>query len=294
MKANTIGSKLIKLWRDKTTIQRDEWFELVAESYKRPPVSYKKMVLPDFPPDSIQINTTGQAGVDTLKEAFVFYQDCTETFAALGRPISIENKLLDFGVGWGRIARFFLRELPLSNVYGVDVMSEFVDICKKTFNSDNFFVTTPFPPTTLLDNSFDYVVGYSVFSHLSEKACKEWMQEFHRITKPGALIAVTTRGRPFFDYCESLKGKGFGGYSDALSVMFADFSEARNQYDRGEFVHSNASGVTGGGAMTSEFYGETFIPEQYAKNSYSDMFTLERFLFDPERQSHPILFFRRK
>lgn len=120
------------------------------------------------------------------------------------------------------------------------------------------------------------------------------MHEFYRITKPGALIAVTTRGRPFFDYCESLKGKGLGGYSEALSMMFADFSEARNQYDRGEFVHSNANGVTGGGAMTSEFYGETFIPEQYAKNAYSDMFTLERFLFDPARQSHPILFFRRK
>lgn len=294
MKVNAIINKLMKLWREKTPIEQDEWFELVAESYKRPPVSYKEMVLPGFPPDSVQINTTGQAGVDTLKEAFVFYQDCTETFADLGRPISIKTKLLDFGVGWGRISRFFLRELPLSNIYGVDVMSEFVDICRITFNSENFFVTTPLPPTTLPDNYFNYVVGYSVFSHLSEIACKEWMQEFYRITKPGALIALTTRGRTFFDYCEALKGKGLGGYSDALSMMFADFAAARNQYDRGEFVHSNASGVSGGGVMTSEFYGESFIPEKYAQNAYSDMFTLERFLFDPARQSHPVLFFSRK
>lgn len=87
MKASTIRAKLIKLWRDKTTIGQDEWFELVAESYKRPPVSYKEMVPPGFPPDPIQINTTGQAGVDTLKEAFVFYQDCTETFATLFRHV---------------------------------------------------------------------------------------------------------------------------------------------------------------------------------------------------------------
>jgi hypothetical protein len=288
-----IKPKLIQQWRAKMTGQ-DAWFKTICESYESPPVYVNGQKLPGFPSDTIQINTTGQAGVNTLKEAYVFYQDCVETFSALGHPIKPDAQLLDFGIGWGRIARFFLHELPLSNVYGVDVMSEFVDICKKTFNSDNFFVTTPFPPTTIPDNSFDYVVGYSVFSHLSEKACKEWMQEFYRITKPGALIAVTTRGRPFFDYCESLKGKGLGGYSEALSMMFADFSEARNQYDRGEFVHSNANGVTGGGAMTSEFYGETFIPEQYAKNAYSDMFTLERFLFDPARQSHPILFFRRK
>lgn len=285
--------KLIKLWGE-MMIGQDEWFKIICESYKNSPVFVEGQKLPDFPSDTIQINTTGQAGVNTLKEAYVFYQDCVETFSALGHPIRPDAKLLDFGIGWGRIARFFLRELPLSNVYGVDVMSEFVDICKKTFHSENFFVTTPFPPTTIPDNFFDYVVGYSVFSHLSEKACKEWMQEFYRITKPGALIAVTTRGRPFFDYCESLKGKGIGGYSDALSLMFSDFSEARKQYDRGEFVHSNANGVTGGGAMTSEFYGETFIPEQYAKNAYSEMFALERFLFDPARQSHPILFFRRK
>jgi SAM-dependent methyltransferase len=287
-----VKPKLIKHWR-KMMMEQDEWFKIICESYKNPPVYVDGQKLPAFPSDTIQANTTGQAGVDTLKEAYVFYQDCVETFSALGRPIKPDAKLLDFGIGWGRIARFFLRELPLSNVYGVDVMSEFVDICKETFNSDNFFGTTPFPPTTLPGNSFDYVVGYSVFSHLSEKACDAWMQEFHRITKPSALIAVTTRGRPFFDYCESLRGKGLGGYSDALSMMFADFAEAKNQYDRGEFVHSNANGVTGGGAMTSEFYGETFIPEQYAKNAYSDMFTLERFLFQPARQSHPVLFFRK-
>lgn len=291
---NSIRSKLMRLWREKTNIGQDEWFKLVGESYRHPPVSYKEMELPGFPPDSIQINTTGQAGVDTLKEAFVFYQDCTKTFAALDKPISPENKLLDFGVGWGRIARFFLHELPISNIYGVDVTSEFVDICRKTFRSENFYVTNPFPPTVLQDGAFDYVVGYSVFSHLSERACSEWMHEFHRVTKPGALVALTTRGRPFFDYCESLKNKGHDGYLGALSRMFDDVDEARSRYDRGDFVHSNANGVTGGGAMTSEFYGETFIPEGYARQAYADMFVLERFLFDPSRQTHPIMFFRRK
>ena len=275
-------------------ITQNDWFELICENYKCPPVLFENEKMPGFPSDTIQTNTTGQAGVATLQEAFVFYQDCTETFAMLGKPIQRENRLLDFGVGWGRIARFFMRELPLSNIHGLDVMSEFIDICRKTFRSENFHVTKPFPPSIMPDRFLNYVVGYSVFSHLSEKACKQWMREFHRITIPGALVALTTRGRPFFDYCESLKGKGFCGYSDALSTMFADFDAARARYDRGEFVHSNADGVSGGGAMTREFYGETFIPEQYAQTAYSDLFTFERFLFDPMRQTHPILFFRRK
>ena len=275
-------------------ITEDEWFDLICDSYKSPPRSFEGNELPAFPPDQLQINTTGQAGPETLWEASIFYQDCSRTFRELGKPMQRGNKLLDFGVGWGRIARFFLRELPLSNIHGLDVMGEFVNVCRETFKSDNFHLTNPFPPSPMADNSFDYVVGYSVFSHLSERACKEWMEEFFRITTPGGLVALTTRGRPFFDYCESQKGKGPGTYADALSKMFPDFNEARARYDRGEFVHSNAVGVTGGGAMNSQFYGETFIPEPYAKAAYSDMFTLERFLFDPSRQTHPIMFFRKK
>ena len=83
-------------------------------------------------------------------------------------------------------------------------------------------------------------------------------------------------------------------YLKALSMLFDDFSEARSRYDLGEFVHSNREGVNGGGAMTAEFYGETFIPEKYARSAYSDLFDLEKFLFNPPRQTHPIMFFKRK
>jgi len=98
----------------------------------------------------------------------------------------------------------------------------------------------------------------------------------------------------FTKVCESLKDGGHTGYSDALSKMFDDFDHARARYDNGEFVHCNSKGVTGGGAMTADFYGESFIPEAYAKTAYSEMFSLEKFLFDPSRQTHPIMFFRKK
>ncbi len=288
-KFNTI----IKQLRENMLL-KNEWFKTVCKSYNSPPVVYKGTELPGFPSDTIQTNTTGQSGVNTLKEAFVFYQDCIGAFKELGVPLESQHSLLDFGVGWGRIARFFLHELPLDNIYGVDVMEEFVQICKETFRSKNFSTCTPFPPSSMADEKIDYIVGYSVFSHLSEEACANWMREFYRILKPGGIVALTTRGRPFFDYCESLKGGGHTGYSNALSKMFDNFDDARSLYDSGKFVHCNASGVNGGGAMTSDFYGETFIPEPYAKTAYSAFFVLGKFLFDPARQTHPIMFFRKK
>ena len=275
-------------------LTQDEWFNTVCKSYENPPAFVDGRELPGFPSDTIQTNTTGQAGVDTLREAFVFYQDCVETFGSLGAPPKREHTLLDFGVGWGRIARFFLRELPLENIHGLDVMEEFVTICRETFRSHNFRVTTPFPPTDISDGKFNYIVGYSVYSHLSEQACLSWMKEFHRLLAPGGMVALTTRGRPFFDFCESLKGKGHSGYLGALSAIFDDFDAERTRYDRGEFIHSNHEGVVGGGAMNASFYGETFIPEQYARRTYAQWFVLEKFVFDPSRQSHPIMFFRKK
>jgi hypothetical protein len=108
------------------------WFELIAQSYLNPPAHYRGTPLPGFPPDQIQANTTGQAGVPTLAEAFIFYQDCVRQFHKAGRPLREDCSLLDFGTGWGRIARFFLRELPSQNIFGIDVTADFVDICKKT------------------------------------------------------------------------------------------------------------------------------------------------------------------
>lgn len=275
-------------------LKKNDWFLKICESYLNPPVFHNDEQLPAFPSDEIQANTTGQAGVGTLREGNVFYQDCANKFKELGSALSRNDKLMDFGVGWGRIARFFLHDLPKDNIFGADVTEDYVRICKETFRNDNFFTCDPFPPTSFVDEQMNFVVGYSVFSHLSEEACASWMREFHRILVPGGIVAVTTRGRPFFDYCESLKGKGHTGYSEGLANMFSDFDSARARYDNGEFVHSNSHGVTGGGAMNAEFYGESFIPESYAQSAYSDYFVLEDFLYDPSRQTHPIMFFRKQ
>lgn len=272
----------------------NEWFSAISDSYTNPPVSTCGVTLPGFPPDEIQKRTTGQSGVPTLKEAFVFYQDCYRTFKELALPFKDNSLLLDFGCGWGRISRFFLRDIPIRNLYGIDVMPEFTKICSETFESQNFATVDPFPPTHFHDNTFNFIVGYSVFSHLSESACTKWMNEFARILIPGGILALTTRSRDFLKFCENQQGQERSGYLEALSRLFPDFDQARKKYDNGEFLHSNVQGVNGGGKMTSEFYGETFIPEKYANKAYKDIFTLEKYLFNPPRQNHPIMFFSKK
>ena len=287
-------------------IELDDWFELVRKSCLTPPVSYNGKLLPAFPPAAIQDRTGGDSGITKLTDAFRFYKECIQIFKELDRPATEHTRILDFGVGWGRISRFFLREMPLSNIHGIDVTPEFTAICRDTFQSENFFTCPSFPPTSLPDNHYDFIVGYSVFSHLSEDACMAWMKEFARILKPGGIAAITTRGKSFFKFCESQKKSTWikllhkllgekepSDYLEALSRLFENFDEARAQYDRGEFVHSNVQGVGGSGSMNNTFYGETFIPESYARRTYDPILKLEKFVVKWNYHSQPIMFFRK-
>lgn len=274
------------------TFSNREWFDLLCLSIENQNLTIREDSLPAFPSKEYQVRTTGSSGKAPLKEAFDFYCDCAGTFESMHNPLTEQSALLDFGVGWGRIARFFLKEISLNNIYGLDVEAESIQNCKECFGTQNFFVCSAYPPTNLESSTFTHIVGFSVFSHLSEQACKLWMEEFHRLLKPNGSLALTTRGNPFFGYCESLMGKkNLDGYSAALSALFEDFEAAKAAYNRGEFVHSNKKEVSGGGAMTSEFYGETFIPEKYAREAYSHLFELHK--FDASR-FHPTMFFQKK
>ena len=273
----------------------EQWFEAVCATADgmRPPNTPAAM-LPGFPPEALQIATTGQAGRSTLREAYQFYLDCREGFARLGEPMRAGDKVVDFGVGWGRIGRFFLRDIRPADLIGLDVDPTYIELCQTLFQHGHFEVCSPMPPSTLPDRSARFVVGYSVFSHLSEESCLLWMREFHRILVPGGIAAVTTRGRWFFDYCDSLaRDPNAEGYVAALGKLFPDAIEARQRYDAGNFVFATSAGVSGGGPRDGSFYGETFIPEGYAARAWLPHMELVAFVSDPSRQTHPILFLRR-
>ncbi|TCH99677.1 glycosyltransferase [Roseococcus sp. SYP-B2431] len=274
------------------------WFEAVCETAEgRRPPHVPRAVLPGFPTPELQISTTGQAGRPTLKEALAFYQDCRDTFARHGAPLTARSRLVDFGVGWGRIGRFFLRDLDPANLVGIDVDPEFVGLCRDMFAEGRFLVCQPHPPVDLPDASVDFCVAYSVFSHLSQEATDGWVREFHRILKPGGMVAMTTRGRWFFEYCRSFADhpdtEGIGAYQAELGRLFPDVDEAMRRYDAGELIFATSVGTSGGGVRDTSFYGETFIPEAYARRAWLPGMELAEFQFHPERQTHPIIFLRK-
>src|SRR6266850_951076 len=79
------------------------------------------------------------------------------------------RRLLDFGCGWGRIIRFFLKDVEPSALYGVDPVEDMVSLCRTDNRWCAFEVSPRRPPSRFPDGHFDLIYAYSVFSHLSEE-----------------------------------------------------------------------------------------------------------------------------
>ena len=143
-----------------------EWLELLIASIHAPIIHGVRM--PRFPEDRIQRDMVGSAGEHALREAFLFWQEAKAYFNKLSaRPLN-ECDVLDFGCGWGRYTRLFLKDTPPDRIVGVDVDPEFVALSAQLLSGVKFSVVTALPPTDLPANHFDLIYVYSVFSHLSE------------------------------------------------------------------------------------------------------------------------------
>jgi ubiquinone/menaquinone biosynthesis C-methylase UbiE len=248
--------------------------------------------LPSFPSEEWQIHTVGLSGRAAIQEAANFMENCTTYFKKSPLWSKQEKQLLDFGTGWGRIARCFLRDFKGKNIVGSDVNPHFLKMCRDSFSCGSFIQSEEMPPLSYTSarseqiifpsQSNDFIVAYSVFSHLSEQASVSWINEFKRILRPGGMLAITTRGRWFFDTVEALKNQDVTGYAKGLSEMFEDFSEAKKIYDAGNVVH-----VTNELIGDGRHYGETFIPEAYVRKVFASEFDFVA--FHQDEGAHPII-----
>lgn len=253
-------------WKQINSLSDDNWLKVLIHSVDTP--SYRGFPLPGFPAEGLQTGIVGSSNESALREGFNFYCAVKALCADHCQPLGAGTRLLDFGTGWGRYSRIFMKEIAPDNILGVDVDPSLVQVCRNTFPYCNFETVPPFPPTELPTGHFDLVVAYSVFSHLSEAAATAWIEEFARILAPGGMIAVTTQGRRFLEYCEHIRRSGeiTHPWHLKLAQSFTDLQAAQAAYDRGEFLYS----ATGGGdARPSSFYGEALVPPGFVQRVWS-------------------------
>lgn len=258
-------------------ISDDFWFWIYTKGYTYQPKLHQ--ILPSMPEERLQLQFTGISGYETLEQAFSFYRLLKTSIVKQGLTIKSNSKILDFGCGWGRITRFFLKDLPESNIYGIDCDEYIIKVSQNSNFNCNFETNDIYPPTNFKDDTFDLIFSYSVFSHLSEDAHRKWLIEFRRILKPGGILFVTTRDRNFIISCSKIReieNNEIPFFATGTANSFLDTEKCLKEYDSGNYLYS---GVGGGGIRDSSFYGETCIPKKYSDKEWIKYFRYTDYIF---------------
>ena len=257
------------------------WFRANTSGYRN--VAAIRTILPGLPDEKTQMRFTGASGDIALREGYGFYR-LVKQLVDVHRPDGFEScrDVMEMGCGWGRILRFFLKDLEGEQLLGIDCLPHVIDTARAGNRWARFDLVDAYPPTGLGADSFDLVYCYSVFSHLSEDAHRHWLGEFHRLLRPGGLLIATTRRREFFEACRRRREEKAGGAKvkdSGASRAFVATEEWKARYDRGDFCHD---AVGGGDGLPDDFFGETAIPLSYVEREWPRHgLTVRSYVSDP-------------
>jgi ubiquinone/menaquinone biosynthesis C-methylase UbiE len=124
---------------------------------------------------------TGKQNVDTMRRIA----------EASGFSFEAADRILDFGCGDGRLIRWFSDIADKGEVWGVDIVGQFIMLCQQYLSPPFRFATiTSDPHLPFEDRSFDFIYAGSVFTHIADLA-DAWLLELKRILRPGGRLYVT-------------------------------------------------------------------------------------------------------
>jgi SAM-dependent methyltransferase len=192
-----------------------------------------------------------------------------------GRPLRATDSILDFGCGWGRVIRFFLKDVHPHNLLGVDISTVALEACSQTNRWCRFAETPTLPPSNLPADSFDLIYAYSVFSHLSEEAHLAWLKEFQRLSKPNGVILLTTLSRGFLESAQELAGgdpNALQAWQQQAATFFSPAEEWLEMYDRGKFCYMPIN------RTKNPHFGLACIPEAYVRSVWSTILNVMDYL----------------
>jgi SAM-dependent methyltransferase len=252
------------------------WMHTSRRLKRRPEIAN---LLPGLPAPSLQENYTGSSAFATLQEGFHAYQLFKRYYETHIGPLANSRGILDFGCGWGRIIRFFLRDVRPEKLIGADHSEEVIRTCRETNKWCKFTLIEPHPPTPLEPQSFDLIYLYSVFSHLPEEMHLGLLKEFERLLRPGGMLIATTRRRDFIDWCRDLREdpalEEKPNWIKGSAVAFMDADAALSAYDHGEFCYASL-----GGTGRWSFWGEACIPKAYVEKHWTEIFDIYDYVDD--------------
>ncbi|HTL56612.1 MAG TPA: class I SAM-dependent methyltransferase [Candidatus Limnocylindrales bacterium] len=169
-------------------------FGFVFMSMPNPQFPKLSRLLPRMAAETVQLSWTGSSGVTLLRQTCSFVRALTYNYAKWTLKPLDGASILDFGCGYGRIARLMYYFTDPSRLVGVDPWDRSIAICREDRLAGEF-AQSSYLPTSLPvgDRKFDLIYAFSVFTHLSERATNMCLSVLAKYLQPDGLLVITIR-----------------------------------------------------------------------------------------------------
>lgn len=262
----------------------DDEFWLWAHTEGRDTTPTLEAMLPGLPAPTVQRRWTGKCGSETLEEGFDIYRRVRDLYVLDFGSVRNAGRVLDFGCGFGRVIRYFLKDMPPGELIGTDCNQELVDFAAASNPWCRFQRNGAEPPLLFDDGEIGLLYAYSVFSHFSEPMHAAWLDEFTRLVRPRGALIITIRPRGFIEHCRRLRSGEVQGVSPINRRMFPDDEAALAAYDRGEFCFSPYAEHS-----PDAWWGEACIPPAYVEERWSDRFDVLEIVRARDLKQHVVV-----
>lgn len=183
-------------------------------------------------------------------------------------------RILDWGVGCGRIARYFIKD-GYTGLSGVDIDQLNINWCQKYLPSAKFLRCDFDPPTQFSDSTFELIYAHSVFTHLAKDDEVAWLNELNRVLSPTGIACVTFTSEfgAYLAYNETLAQK---------PSFWAKFSE-EGRIDIGALSVGVDEGRSG-------YYRTVFHETSYIMQEWSKQIDIVRIIYGFANNQDAVLF----
>lgn len=253
------GPETFALFRE---LDDDVWALLLSRQFS----SYPNILalLPEVPAPELQRSWNGSSGLELLTQSKTFYRQTKARFEEHHDLALDQARVLDFGCGWGRITRFFARDIAPGALHGCDPVEDILQICRDS-GLPAELSKSEFVPEKLPVEGFDLAFSFSVFTHISETAAETCLKAIHAALNPGGVFVLTIRPPAYLDLDgkmhalrDTLEPNPVEALQEPVYLFVPHGADPSHpQYESGEMT-----------------YGESVISVPYIRERWADLFEL--------------------
>ncbi|RKQ92871.1 glycosyltransferase involved in cell wall biosynthesis [Solirubrobacter pauli] len=271
---------LVEHWERVDDAERASLALILGTYYEVPSVLAKTGLRPEQPPEDVHAMARGPlAGGGAI-----YFADLLEdALVRVGGSLANVERGLDFGCSSGRVVRVLEAAYPQAEWHGVDPNEAAIGWALEHLPGIAFSVSPQDPPLAYPDAHFDLVFAISIWSHYAEGAALRWLEEMHRIIRPGGRLVFSTHGLHSVSY-----------YAQTGERSPAQLAQIRRALYRRDHWFAAEFGEEGDWGVKHAEWGTAFFTPEWLSRVALPAWSLEDFAVGQNSDNQDVYVLRRR